>query len=231
MIDPQLSAQPNPAFKELPMATATITTAEAMRRAVSELAPDVKNDELASYVKKTFGIEVNMKYISQLKSAAKASLAKGKKGRKKAAKVASTNGTPAPVEAPAASEPTKKVTQAEAMRRAVTELPNAKNDELASYVKTTFGIELDPKYISQLKSAAKASLGKGKKGRKKAAKVASTNGYGPPPADSPPATPPGITRHLRHNLYDILTDMEVIGQIAGRIGGDGVRRLLTLLGK
>jgi hypothetical protein len=80
-----------------------------------------------------------------------------------------------------------------------------------------------------LKSAAKNKLGlKGVKTRKKATKaaaVAATNGQ------TPPATPPGVTPHLRHNLHDILQDMETIRQIADRVGGEGVRRILGLLGK
>jgi hypothetical protein len=128
----------------------------------------------------------------------------------------------------------KKVTQAEAMRKALTALGGeVKNNDLGEYVKTNFGIELDMKYISQLKSAAKTSLGlKGKKGRKKKTKLAAgTSTNGTAPADSPPATPPGVSPKLRHNLHDILTDMEAIHEIADRIGGEGVRRILSLLGK
>jgi hypothetical protein len=134
-----------------------------------------------------------------------------------------------------ATETTKKIPQAEAMRQALTDLgTGVKNHELAEYAKSKFGVEFDLKYISQLKSAAKTKLGlKGKKGGKKRGRpVGSTSSKnGAPPADSPPATPPGVSPKLRHNLHDILVDMEAVRGIADRIGGDGVRRLLSLLGK
>jgi hypothetical protein len=122
-----------------------------------------------------------------------------------------------------ATATTKKITQAEAMRQALSTLGmGVKNHELADYAKTKLGIEFDMKYISQLKSAAKTRLGlKGKRGRKK------KNLNGAPPA----ATPPGVSPNLRHNLHDILTDMETIRGIADRIGSEGVRRILSLLGK
>jgi hypothetical protein len=131
--------------------------------------------------------------------------------------------------------PTKQITHAAAMRQTLTDLgTGVKNHELAEHAKTKFGIEFDMKYISQLKSAAKTVLGlKGKKGGKKRGRpvgsIASKNGAAP--ADSPPATPPGVSPNLRHNLHDILVDLEAIRGIVDRIGGDGVRRILTLVGK
>jgi hypothetical protein len=135
-----------------------------------------------------------------------------------------------PEEEPAAVESSNSVNQAELVRKAVA-AGHEKPATGVPYIKTQFGVDIDPKYYSVAKSQLKKREAKSsftpepaKRGPKPKAAVPAApkplaDGYVAPPEKPKSAGEP-----------DVLLALEGIKDLVGQFGADKVKRMVDLIG-
>jgi len=102
------------------------------------------------------------------------------------------------------------------------------NVDLSGWIKEKYSVSLNPQQIAQVKTSLPKKNGKSKAKRAKQAKSSDYSGGG---GDFPKPTPKGHDPNISERLTEVLADLHTVRQIADRIGGAGVRKLLEILGK
>jgi hypothetical protein len=110
----------------------------------------------------------------------------------------------------------KALSKLEAVRRTMAELGNdAKPLAIQAHLKKTFGIDMDPKLISNYKNLVKKTAGGKPKGRK--------------PKAAEAAQAPALRARTAGGIS--LDDIRAVKELSDRLGADKVRELVDLLAR
>lgn len=121
----------------------------------------------------------------------------------------------------AAAKPTQKEMVLDALKAG--DVNPKSNVDLSIWIKKNYSVSLDPQQIAQVKTALPKKNGKSKAKQPKQTKTSST--------DFPSPTPKGHDPNISERLTEVLADLHMVREVADRIGGAGVRKLLEILGK
>jgi len=216
---------------------------EGVRRALKELGPDAKPGEIQGFVKKRFGIEMTKDHISVSKGDIRRQAAKKKLAAKKAE--ARKEPAPQPLAEPAASpQPTPgsgaarqaqegQVNKLEGVRRALKELgKEATSLDIQSFLKQRFGLEVARDLITKYKSHLLIQAARKKQAKAKPpARMPAAKEPEPKPQVQPSAASASPAKGSSGKGGIQLEDIGAVKELIGRVGADGLRKLIDLLAR
>jgi len=210
-----------------------ISKIEGVRRALKELGPDAKPGEIQGFVKKRFGIEMTKDHISVTKGDIRRQAAK----KKAAAKKAEARKEPAPQTTPGSGAVRQaqegQVNKLEGVRRALKELgKEATSLDIQSFLKQRFGLEVARDLITKYKSHLLIQAARKKQAKAKPpARMPAAKEPEPKPQVQPSAASASPAKGSSGKGGIQLEDIGAVKELIGRVGADGLRKLIDLLAR